>query len=166
MPASPSTDNYYVGKGVVTFKPAGGAYADVGNVSSLEITFDIKTLDHFSSRSGVKKKDKSIILEKSATVTMIMDEWTAQNIAMAVLGTVGVGGAISIFSKSEIAGSLKYTGANDIGPRVDIELLNVSFRPGGSLNPLSDEWGQIELTGEVLADSNGDFGTVTVTDQT
>ena len=25
MPASPSTDNYYVGKGAVTFKPTGGA---------------------------------------------------------------------------------------------------------------------------------------------
>jgi hypothetical protein len=37
MPVSPSTDNYYVGKGKISFKAAGeSTFRDLGNVSSLE----------------------------------------------------------------------------------------------------------------------------------
>ena len=80
MPASPSTDNYYVGKGKISFKATGeNAFRDVGNVSSLETAPNVTTLEHFSSREGVKKKDMEVVTEKKMTVTMVMDEWTADN---------------------------------------------------------------------------------------
>lgn len=43
-------------------------------------------------------------------------------------------------------------------------LPSVSFGPSGSLNLISDEWGQIEITGEVLT-VNGSFGTLEVIDE-
>ena len=46
---------------------------------------------------------------------------------------------------------------------MDIHLLKVAFKPGKSLNPISDEWGKIE--GEALADNLGKFGTWTVREQ-
>jgi len=39
------------------------------------------------------------------------------------------------------------------------------FKPGKSLNPISDEWGNIEIEGEVLANELGKFGTWTVREE-
>jgi hypothetical protein len=36
------------------------------------------------------------------------------------------------------------------------------FKPGKSLNPISDEWGNIEIEGEALSNEDGKFGTWTV----
>ena len=170
MPASPSTDNYYVGKGKISFKATGeNAFRDVGNVSSLETAPNVTTLEHFSSREGVKTKDMEVVTEKKMTVTMVMDEWTADNLAMMLLGDVStdVDGnkVIDIFSRNTFEGELKYEGANEIGPQMDVHLYRVVFKPGKSLNPISDEWGNIEIEGEALADSQGKFGTWTVREQ-
>jgi hypothetical protein len=116
-----------------------------------------------------KKKDMEVVTEKKMTVTMVMDEWTAENLAMALLGdvTVDVDGnkVIDIFSRNTFEGELKYEGTNEIGPQMDIDLFRVVFKPGSSLNPISDEWGNIEIEGEALADSQGKFGTWTVREQ-
>jgi hypothetical protein len=53
-------------------------------------------------------------------------------------------------------------GTNEIGPLMDIDLFRVVFKPGKSLSPISDEWGNIEIEGEALADDQGKFGTWTV----
>ena len=34
------------------------------------------------------------------------------------------------------------------------------FRPGNPVGLIQDEWGNLHLTGEVLADETGSFGTV------
>ena len=95
-----------------------------------------------------------------------MDEWTADNLAMALLGdvTTNVAGdkEIDIFSRNTFEGELKYEGTNEIGPQMDINLFRVAFKPGKSLNPISDEWGNIEIEGEALANDLGKFGTWTV----
>ena len=170
MPVSPSTDNYYVGKGKISFKPTGAStFRDVGNVTELETTPNLTTLEHFSSREGVKQKDKEVITEKKLTVRMVMDEWTADNLAMALLGDVSVDGSgnkvIDIFSSNSFEGEFKYEGTNEIGPQMDIDLFKVAFKPGKSLNPISDEWGNIEIEGEALANDLGKFGTWTVREQ-
>ena len=155
MPVSPSTDNYYVGKGKLSFKATGaGAFRDLGNVTELETTPNLTTLEHFSSREGVKKKDKEVVTEKKMTVRLVMDEWTADNLAMALLGDIStdVDGnkVIDIYSRNSFEGELKYEGTNEVGPQMDIHLLKVAFKPGKSLNPISDEWGNIEIEGEAL----------------
>jgi hypothetical protein len=170
MPVSPSTDNYYVGKGKISFKLTGAAtFRDLGNVTELETTPNLTTLEHFSSREGVKKKDKEVVTEKKLTVRLVMDEWTADNLAMALLGDLSVdvngNSVVDIFSRNSFEGELKYEGTNEIGPQMDINLFKVAFKPGKSLNPISDEWGNIEIEGEALANALGKFGTWTVREQ-
>lgn len=67
---------------------------------------------------------------------------------------------INIGSNPEIRGSLKFTGANDIGPKIDMTLSLVQFAPAAVMQLIGDEYGVIELEGEVLLVS-GSFGTVT-----
>jgi len=69
-----------------------------------------------------------------------------------------------IFSRNSFEGELKYEGTNEISPQMDIDLFRVVFKPGKSLNPISDEWGNIEIEGEALADELGMFVTWTVRD--
>ena len=92
-----SINNYTVGKGIVSFRKDGaGAYADMGNCTEFEFTPELEKLDHFSSREGVRTKDKSIVIQKSGTVRLVLDEWTRDNIALAVLGTNAIVGGQSI----------------------------------------------------------------------
>lgn len=157
---------YYIGKGIVSFKKTGEMdFRVLGNVPEFEFTPEVTKLDHFSSMSGTRTKDRSIVTEKSAAVRIVMEEWVAENLALALMGSVETNTAgdeqINIFDQNAIDGELKFVGTNEVGPQVDIHLLNVSFIPSSALNPISDEWGQIEVTGEALA-VNGAFGTATV----
>jgi len=68
---------------------------------------------------------------------------------------------LNIFAKSEIIGKVKFEGANDIGPQLVMELNKVMFRPAAAVGLIQDEWGQLQLTGEVLVDDTGVFGTLT-----
>lgn len=152
---SPNVDNYQVGKGIVRFKRKGSpTFRDMGNVSALTVTPDMTTLEHFSSREGVKKKDKVVIIEKKCTVVLTFDEITPQNVAMALLGTVdeaAAGGAeMELFSENAVEGWLQFEGTNEVGPKVTVDLYNVSFLPNGDFGLISEEWNEVEITGDVL----------------
>jgi hypothetical protein len=176
MPAptasSPNTGNYMVAKGIVSFKRKGTAeYRDMGNVTEFVFTPEVETLEHFSSREGVKKKDLVVILEQKGTVKFTMEEFTPDNVALMVLGTVdpdAVGGTeIEIFSSNAVEGALRIVGTNEVGPKMTVDLWNVSFAPNGDLGLISDEWNEMELTGDVLtgdeAPNVGKFGRIKYT---
>lgn len=163
--------NYYIGKGVVSFAKFSsgetpGTARDLGNVPEFEMTPNLETLDHFSSRVGVKTKDRSIVLSKSLAIRLVMEEWTVENIALVMLGTVA-STVVEIFAQNSIEGELTFVGANEIGATVEITLYKVSFQPGSSLAPISDEWGSLEIAGESLALTTGanagKIGTIDVT---
>lgn len=169
MPTSPNTENYQIGKGVVTFdKDSLGSFRDVGNVSEFEWTPAIEKLDHFSSREGVKKKDKSVAVETGATLRMVMDEITARNLQMMALGNVGQStdgqSTIKSMELASIEGTIKFVGANDVGMKVDF-IGKVSFTPSGSFNLISDEWNVLEVTGEMVDDDTYGLGLWTVHDE-
>lgn len=168
MAVSPSTDNYYIGKGKVSVQTASDtAPRDVGNVPEFEVSFNVETLAHFSSREGVRKKDKEVIIEQGGTLRVVMDEITAENLALAVAGTTTTNTAgdtiIEIFAGTATEAEVFFEGTNDVGQKLNVHLTKVSFTPsGGSLSFISDEWGNIELSGEILADNLGSFGTITI----
>jgi hypothetical protein len=162
---SPDIANYYIGKGIVSFKGVGDvAFVDIGNVPVFEFTPDLTTLDHFSSRQGVKTKDRTVVIEKKGSIKMTMEEWTARNMAMALLGTIDTNTAgqevIDIFSTNAVSGELKFTGTNEVGPKWELHFLKVDFIPSAAISPISDEWGQLEVNGDVAAVA-GKFGTAT-----
>ncbi len=170
MGTSPDVLNYYIGKGTVSIKLDGeGAFRNIGNVPTLELTPEIERLDHFSSQSGIKTKDRSVITETGGTLRIVLDEYTAANLQLALVGAIDPNSAgddeIDILSLAELKGAVRFVGANDIGQQVDISLLSVDFSAGSSVNLISDEWGQIEITGDLLAVS-GKFGQMTGRDVT
>jgi hypothetical protein len=164
---SPNVENYYIGKGKVEIKLPGDAdYVDIGNVPEFEYTPNLTKLDHFSSRAGTRSKDKSVVTEKAATIRIVMEEWTARNLSMALMGAVDnsqpTAVTVDIFSLNSITASVRFTGANDVGPKWTFEFPNVEFTPTSSINPISDEWGQIEVTGDILFDDGTQsWGTAT-----
>lgn len=161
---SPNVDNYYVGKGIIKWKGEDDiAYRDVGNCPLFELTPTVRMLDHFSARQGVKFKDLAVVQEKTAVVKMHMEEFTAKNLTMMLLGVETPGSPISIdiLSKSEIRGALRFIGTNEVGPKVQMDLPRVTLSPSAALNLIADSWGMIEIQGEVNGDpSTGSFGTV------
>lgn len=168
MADSPSLLNYSVLKGKCFFTPTGGSERDLGNAPEVELTPEVEKLDHFSSRAGVRSKDRSIVLEKTLTLRIVLDEVTPENLRMALIGgpsepnTEGHA-AFGIFAQSEVTGAFRFEGTNDVGNKIHVSLPKVSFGPSGSLNLISDEWAQIELEGEVLFDETaGDFGTCSI----
>jgi hypothetical protein len=230
--SSPNVDNYFVGKGTCSIMLAGETtWRDVGNVPTWDLTPNLDVLDHFSSREGNKKKDRSIVRQTSVELKMVMEELTTKNMRMVLMGTpssaavslsttgdiasnttlenlasianlvigrrynisgagivagttfvfngssdgnvldtaatattatlaVAITGAVSldIYSLSEIVGRVRLVGTNDIGAKGTFEMNNVSFKPSSSISPISDEWGQFEVIGEVLVDTYGKFG--------
>lgn len=174
MPASPNIGNLSILKGIIKFTPTGGVQRDLGEAPEVELTPAIEKLDYNSNRSGVRTKVKSVVLEKSMTLRVVLSEINAENLQMMLIGgeiITNTDGSKSfdIFENSDITGVIEFTGTNDVGSQVDMILPNVSFGPSGSLNVISDEWGQLEFEGEVLASTNTDgstnFGTVTVRDE-
>lgn len=166
--ASPNVDNYYVGKGIVKIKlPTDMAAVDVGNVPEFEFTANIERLDHFSSRAGIRSKDKSIVLEKGGTLRIVLEEWTARNMQLALLGarneTNPAAVTIDILSENAIVCQVEFEGTNDVGPKWDFVFPRVEFVPSSELNLIQeDDWGQIEIEGEVLYDEDTQsFGTAT-----
>lgn len=156
---------YYIGKGTVEIN-TGSGYRDVGNVPTFEFTPTVETLDHFSSRTGVRSLDRSVVVQTEGQLRMVMEEWTFENLLIALLGdetTDGSGNsAIDILANTSVTAAVRFTGANTVGPKWKITFPSVTFEPNAALGLITDEWGQIELQGTV-AQSNGSFGTAVLT---
>ncbi len=70
-----------------------------------------------------------------------------------------------LLAEDEIRGQIRFVGANSVGPQVAITLPLVSFIPSSAISLIGDEWGTLELAGEVLT-SAGSFGTATIKEPT
>lgn len=168
--SAPNIGNYYIGKGNVYIKLLGETdYIHVGNCPTFEFTAKVTQLDHYSSMTGVKVKDFTAVTEISGSLTMILEEFTARNMGLALLG-LPTGGpspdpdVIDIFSDPVIYGAVRFIGANDIGPNWTVDFPLVSIKPNKALSLIGNAWGTIDLMGDVLYDhTSGTFGTAQVT---
>ena len=92
MATTPSTDNYTLGKGHLTFDQLDDAGSptgelSLGNAPAFTFSLSIDKLDHFSSLGGLKAKDKTVITEISPTCTFTLDEMSGANINKLFMGT-------------------------------------------------------------------------------
>jgi len=168
MPATANPLNYQIGKGTIVFTPTGGAAQDLGNAPEVEITPTVDKLAHYSSRAGIQSKDREVVRRQEFACRVVLDEIIAENLQLLLLG-----GAISpstagndsfvMGANTQITGALVFTGTNEVGNKVIVTMPSVSFGPSGSLQLISDEWNQIEITAEVLYDETiQGFGTVEI----
>ncbi len=101
MANSPSTENYQLGKGVVYFdrlNSTTGLYEgelDLGNAPEFSYTIAIEKLEHFSSRGGLKAKDKEVISQVTPSLSFTLDEINTENLALLNLGSVTAVSAVT-----------------------------------------------------------------------
>lgn len=158
MPASnPSTTLYTLGRGIVSLAAWSGtsppgSLNDVGNSPRFEVEVTEETLDHYSSRSGTRTKDKKVVLETGYTLNFDLDEFSVQNLTMYLKGSVS-GNVISANTQLDKEYSVQFVSDNPAGPNETWEFHRCKLTPGGSLNLISDEWSLMSITGEGLADT-------------
>lgn len=89
-----SPENYTLGKGIVYFNRRDlttGLYTgerDLGNAPAFSFNVALEKMEHFSSRGGLKAKDKSIISQITPACAFTLDEITAENLSMLTLGDI------------------------------------------------------------------------------
>lgn len=92
MSWSPSPDNYLLGRGAVffdKFDDNGDKTGELhlGNAPAFSITPELEKLEHFSSLTGLKVKDKEVIVQAKLICNFTLDEITKENLALAFLAT-------------------------------------------------------------------------------
>jgi hypothetical protein len=169
---SPNIGNYYIGRGLVSIQLLGESqYTPCGNSPQFEFMAKVTSLDHFSSMTGVKVKDFTAVTEISGSLTMVLEEFTARNMGFALLGLPSGQGSplaesetIDIFADPVIYGSVKFVGANDVGPIWTTIFPLVSLKPSKAIAFIGNTYGTLDLLGDVLYDRLvGGFGTATAT---
>jgi len=175
---SPNAFNYYAGGGSVKIqRPSDTMQNDAGYVQAFEVTPKATILDHFNARTGIRQKDMSIVSEISGELAMTMEEWTATNMSLVLMGAetdvtgtaTAVTATIQIFTLGVQLCHVTFTGFNTAGPQWTVDLPTVQVSPSKTLQFISEtKWGQIDVTGAILGvyDSKSNtfnFGTAVAT---
>lgn len=151
-----STDNYAVGKGVLTIAEfsggAPGSYVDVGNVSSFEVEPSLERLPHFSARENYRLKDKNPIIESNYAVTFDADEMAASNLKRFLMGSLTQGMQVFAMTATDKEYALRFTSANPVGPQQIWDLWRMTLTPNGAVQLIGEDWMVMSFSGEGLAD--------------
>jgi hypothetical protein len=163
-PASPNVLNYFIGKGDVYFKPVGdpdSAYEHIGNVPKFALTPKPEVKKHYSSMTGTKTQDFVAIISKEAEVAISVEEFTPDNLLIALLGEENSDGSIELLAAKSIERAVQLRGTNDIGRKVELTLNRVFFDVNKAVSLIGDDFGELPLTGQVLREGDpvtGSFG--------
>jgi len=154
-PASPSTELYTLGKGTLWLAEwsggSAGEYEDVGNCPSMEVEITIEKLDHYSSRSGVKNKDKTVVIERGYKVNFNLDEKSNKNLALFLMGNVD-GNTVHALTSTTKEYAIKFKADNAAGPNDIWEFWKAGISPGGAAPLITDDWLSFSYVAEGLAD--------------
>lgn len=148
----PKTNNYVFGRGVCYFaefdengNPKGER--DLGNCPGLTLTVTTQNFEHFSSRSGLAKKDLDVTLSVAFGSKVEVEDMSAENLALIVAGSADTvtqdAGSVTNERIYNAQGGREYqlgaTSSNPTGVRgvtavtVDLyELVNAAARVNGA----------------------------------
>ena len=182
MPVSsnPSTKLYTLGKGVITIAEYDdngvlGTYVDVGNAPEFSLELSEEKIEHYSSRSGAKRKDAEVTIQVGYMINFVLDEFSVANLAKFLRGTLV--GTYQITANTALTKqyAVRFTSDNAHGPNQIWNFHKCTLKPNGALNLISDEWNTMPFTGEGLDDTENhatspyftvDFQTTTTTTTT
>lgn len=127
MPIS-SPDNYSILKGKLYFKKVGETqWTDLGNAPEFTYEPTVETLEHFSSRSGVRSLDKVAVTQVGANLSLTLDELTADNLKLALLGSSAAMTQTSATSQSLAVENVQVGMVIDVGK---LDISNVAIDDG------------------------------------
>lgn len=104
----PNTEDYTLGRGIVLFAPLvngiPGAYRDLGNAPEFNISIETETVEHQSSRQGLRVVDKEVVISQKVSLSLTLDELNHENLALVFSGTstTFTNGAIAGFAEHEM----------------------------------------------------------------
>jgi len=139
-------------------------WTHIGNVQDWSITPNPTVIKHKNTQGPLKRIDLVVPILVEMTFATKLDEWTEDNLLMALLGetdTDTVGSFLKI-GVTVVRRQMKFVGANAIGPRYEVILPNVFINAKDTLSFLgSDDFASIPLSGDLLIDATlNAFGTV------
>lgn len=156
IPISPNTGLHSLGRGVLSIAEWSGgslgSYVDVGNCNNFDVEVTEKVLNHYSTRSGVRIKNRSVVLETGYNVSFVLGEVSIKNLKM-FLHASGSSRVLMASQLTDQEYGLKFVSDNPIGPNETWELWRVRFSPGSAFNLISDEWSKLTFKGEGLDDA-------------
>jgi hypothetical protein len=170
MGASPDTANYRIPAAAVAIKKSTDIdYVDAGNLVNFVYTPSVTKKEHFSGRVGIRAKDFTAVTQVAASIKATLDENTARNVAMFLLGAVDTNTdgdeIIDPLTAPNLTVDIKLTATNTVGPMIDFEG-NVTISPSGDFNLMADndDFAQIPLVADVNK-KDGRYGRFTIRQQ-
>lgn len=109
---TPNTKDYNLGRGIVMFAlledDLPGAYRDLGNAPEFNITTEVDTLEHESSRGGLRVVDKEVVVSQKMSLSVTIDEVNMENMALFFSGDTAsfTNAAIAGFAEHEMISSV------------------------------------------------------------
>jgi hypothetical protein len=88
----PSPSDYNLGRGAVLFGTVDATtgkpkeYRHLGHATEFNITVESETLEHQSSREGLKVTDKEVVVSQKASLSITLDEINFDNLALFASG--------------------------------------------------------------------------------
>ncbi len=159
MPLTPpNTSLYTLGKGIVSIEIWNGAtppsdpYVDVGNSPSFEVEVTEELLDHFSSRSGARTKDKTVILETGYTLNFELDEIAMTNLQIYLKATLSGVNVLLANTVLDAEYAIKFVADNPAGPNETWVFWRAKISPNGAFSLIAEEWSSLSFTAEGLSD--------------
>lgn len=122
----PNTDDYNLGRGILYFAPLDTdgtplGYRDLGNAPEFSISVETETLEHQSSRAGLKVTDKEVLISQKVSLSLTLDEINFENLAALLSGTAHGG---STYTNPAVAGFAEIAGfiaSVELGRWYDLE---------------------------------------------
>ena len=127
----PDTDNYQVGGVIIVL---GGL--DLGNVAGFGIDpSDVEVLQHFSARTGSRKVDKQIVVQKRLTFRATLDEHQADLYGKYFMGdVVDAGDKVTPLTNPLAESNILITYLNEDGTIWTYSHSRVTVRPSGAMD--------------------------------
>lgn len=101
----PNTEDYNLGRGIVYFSNLSGGlptdYRDLGNAPEFNISIEVETVEHQSSRQGLRVVDKEVVISQSINLTVTIDELNFENLALFFSGSTGTHTNVSVAGFAE-----------------------------------------------------------------
>lgn len=157
MISSPSTTLYTLGKGILSIGEWSGenppsSYSDVGDCPKFDVEVTEEVLEHFSSRSGTKTKDKVVIIEVGYNVSFDLHEKSFANLQRFLKATKSGSNILLANTALTKEYAVKFVSDNPAGPNETWEFWKMKLAPAGALSMIGDSWMALSFTGSGLSD--------------
>jgi len=153
--------NYaYMGKGIVSLTPeAGGAARDIGNVSALTFNINENIIKLPNYRTAGGGTYASVNRIESVEFTATLHDLSPENLSMVLFGTVTTDvstATIEALTTGAQTFEMVFAGVNEAatGRTVTVTVHRAKIGAAQGLGFIGDEFGALEITGEVLIDTS------------